>query len=81
VSVDEPPLCALHACRSRPAAQGDRCADGLAARRGVEAVGDLRTRRRGALEEIDRAFRNTVTPLRAVKSDSTEMQTGARSAG
>jgi hypothetical protein len=31
----------------------------------------------GALEEIDRAFAATVTPLRAVNSDAGEMQTGA----
>ena len=28
----------------------------------------------GALEEIDRAFQANVRPLRAVKSDATEMQ-------
>ena len=31
----------------------------------------------GALEEIDKAFQSTVTPLRAVNSDATEMQSGA----
>jgi hypothetical protein len=28
----------------------------------------------GALEEIDRAFRDNVRPLRAVNSDATQMQ-------
>lgn len=31
----------------------------------------------GALDEIDKAFTNTVTPLRALISDASEMQTGA----
>jgi integrase len=31
----------------------------------------------GALEEIDRAFRTMVTPLRAVNSDATQTQAGA----
>lgn len=30
----------------------------------------------GALDEIDKAFQGHVTPLRAVNSDATEMQTG-----
>jgi hypothetical protein len=30
----------------------------------------------GASEEIDRAFQSTVTPLRAVNSDASEMQSG-----
>jgi hypothetical protein len=38
----------------------------------VYGHGDL-----GALEEIDKAFQSKVTPLRAVNSDASEMQTGA----
>ena len=44
--LDEAPVRALHARRSRAAAAGDRGADGLAARRGVEAPRDVRARRR-----------------------------------
>jgi hypothetical protein len=31
----------------------------------------------GALEEVDRAFTSTVTPLRAVSSDASQTQRGA----